>query len=255
MPTYKVEAPKKQPEVVKKAQLVRIKAESTKLVPDIVARASDLVIITEEDYAQVDADLQRLTGAEKKITLKFRGTAKLPGPITTIRAGLDQLYALERELMNPLKEARVIVTRKMADWKLEERRQIQAVEDAQLRAQALLRQQAEEAERKAAEASNARTRVALESKAAQLLEKADAVAEEVPLETKVVGSTDRFVVKVRVTDIKLLAKGVGMGLIPTEVLTLVQSALSKLLKDDEETVRAWSDYGVEVYDDAIIVRK
>jgi hypothetical protein len=97
----------------------------------------------------------------------------------------------------------------------------------------------------------------LAQQAADLNEQADAVAENTPQGVRVVGSSSRFTVKVRLkeeaTAMRKLVEAVSSGKIPLDVLEVNQRVLTQYLKDDPATVKSWDEDGIEVYEDATIV--
>ena len=212
--------------------------------PDVVG----IVITDAEGYEAADTMLARISKARKG------WGARMEKIIRPIRQGLDAIYELNRDVDKPLEGMEKTIRRAMADYKLEEHRQLQAAEEQKRRDEEQRRLEAEEARLKAERAATPQMRGRLEATAAKKELEADRIAmQETPAPVIADNSTDRTVKKIRVVDEDAFYKGLGEGYIPRVCAPIHQPALNKLLKDDPEGAAAMP--GVEVYDDVEIVRR
>lgn len=180
------------------------------------------------------------------------GSKAVPGPIPSIKAGLDMLYALNNEVDNPLETIEKTVKAKMQDYVLTERRQLQAKEEERLAEQ---RRAAEALEAAAAAEAAAKTPLQ-KAKAAARIEEAEAAYVETldsPLDSQgqATNSSVRVPKKPKVSDILAFCKGIADGDIPVECIELKQGYLNTLYRNDPETVVAFP--GVTIVDDIQIV--
>ena len=251
----------------------KLRSEAVAVIDPVVSTASRSTIADTAGYGLADAFLKKIRAARKQIEDKL-------GPIIDpIRRGLDELYALKRELDRPLDAAEADIKSKMKAWQVAETRRIADEEAAKRREEARLRELAEakareeerlrrEAEEAQRRADMARTRAArekLEAEAAELRRQAEAEAAKgrkldlraetvatTPIEaaTKGASSAVRKVKKWRVVDFDLLVAAVAKGKVPTEVLTTNDVAINAVFRDDPDAVAAWP--GIETYDDVVI---
>jgi len=251
-----------------------IRAEANQAISPIVTAARDLVIGDAREYGLADAFLAKIRAARKSDVM-----TKLRKIIDPIRAGLDELYAVERGIKEPLDEAEKQIKGKMRAWQLAEQERVRQEEEtkrkeqehqqreamrAQLEQERLQRER-EEAERKAEGArSAAAKRKAYEEaarlqdeqdRAAEIQEKARALAaaaafKPVEAPTRAASSNVRRIQKWRITDMAKLATAVGAGTVPEAVLQVNSVQLNLLFKNSHEQVAAWP--GIEVYEDVEI---
>ena len=263
-----------QPVEPSRPNLELIKAEADQTISPIVAAARGIVIADDKGYNLADAFLAKIRTARKSDVF-----ARLRRIIDPIRAGLDELYAVERGIKEPLDEAEKQVKAKMRQWQLAEQERVRKEEEAQRRKQEELDRQERirqrEQERLACEkreaeerAQQARTRAARlaaqqqadelqrqQDEAAEAQRKADALVAAVVVApiaqpVKAASSIVRKTSKVRVTDIVKLAEAIGAGLVPDTVIQVDSVHLNMLFKNNREWVSEWP--GVEVYEDVEI---
>lgn len=263
-----------QPAEPVRPNLELIKAEADKAINPIVAASRSLVITDDKSYNLADAFLAKIRGARKSDVF-----TRLRRIIDPIRAGLDELYAVERGIKEPLDEAEKQVKGKMRQWQLAEQERVRQEELAQQRKQAELDRQErmrerelarlqcekEEAEHRAQEGRTRATRLQAQQEAnelqrrqdeaAEAQRKADAIAAAnvaVPIAqpVKAASSVVRKTMKVRVVDIVKLAEAVGKGLVPETMIQVDAVQLNLMFKNNREWVSEWS--GVEIYEDVEI---
>lgn len=234
---------------VDKASIVK---ESTALAEAVAG-----VIITDQDtYTAADTVLSRVQTARKVWNQKMYGTKERPGPIPQIRSGLDQLYALNREVDQPLEKLEETIKKAMKDFKMAElvaARELQAAKDAE---QARLAALAREAEEKAAAARTKQMRDRLEQQRQEILQQQEEIA-AVEAPATVVGnrSSDRKVMKWRLSEsddaLLELLMGVIEGTVEREAVSLNTVHINKRYKENPALVRSWP--GVEEFEDVQIV--
>ena len=246
--------------VVTESQLVEVRTESMALARPVLAEAALIQVTDAESYQLAGSFLAKILQARKRVA------AKLNPIIQPIRAGLDLLYELRRELDTPLEQAEGKIKQEMKDWQVGEYRRIAQEREAKRREEArqlalaeAKRREAEELEAKASRARSAYARLKQEElaeqareAAARLEQKAEIIA-AAPVDepTKAEGSTIRKAQKWRVTDLKALVAGVATGKVPLEVLEVSSKAVNAEMKADPDFVAGWP--GVEVYDDIDVV--
>ena len=248
-----------------------IKAEADKAINPIVAASRSLTITDDKSYNLADAFLAKIRGARKSDVF-----ARLRRIIDPIRAGLDELYAVERGIKEPLDDAEKHVKGKMRAYQVAEAERVRAEEEAQRRKQEELdrqerireREQARlECEKREAEerAQQARTRSARlvaqqqadelqrqQDEAVEAQHKADAiaaatVAPSITQPVKAAASVVRKTSKVRVVDIVKLAEAIGAGLVPDTVIQVDSVQLNLMFKHNRQWVSEWP--GVEIYEE------
>jgi hypothetical protein len=210
------------------------------------------VLTTKDEYDAADAVLGAVKKARKWWKERMYGTKATPGPIPSIKSGLDMLYALNNEVDDPLEEMEKTIKAKMVDYNVRDRRKLMEQEAELLR-------QRQEAERalEAAAAKEAAAKTPLQkAKAAAEVETAEAKYVETldsPLEQ--LGQADNSSVRVpkkpTVSDVLAFCRGIADGEIPVECIELKQGYLNKLYRDDAETVTAFP--GVTIIDDIQII--
>lgn len=208
-------------------------------------------LLTPTDYDSADAILGKIQTARKWWKSKLYGTKTQPGPIPSIKSGLDMLYALNNEVDHPLAaledgikgRMKEYVRRKLLIEQQAERERLEAEQEA-----------ARQLEAAAAKEAAART-PAQKAKAAAMMEEAEEAYIETltPVSEPVVvaNSTTRVPKKPVVKDMLAFCKGISDGEIPTETIRLMPSVLNQLFRDDAEMVAGFP--GVSIEDDIQIV--
>ena len=250
----------------------KVKTEAVAVISPVLSAAAQITIVDNATYSLADMFLKKIKTARRSIE------DKLSPIIEPIRKGLDELYALKRELDAPLTSAENEIKSKMKSWQLAEARRVaeeeaaRRREDERLRAEAAakeraaerLRIEAENKQRQADAARSADARQAAERAAEQLRERQEAQAMEsrqleleaeaaraVPIAqvAKAASSSARKVKRWRITDMEKFILSVAMGDIPQDAVLVNEVAVNRYFKS-VEVVAGWP--GVEVYDDIVI---
>lgn len=230
-----------------KQNLVAYKKEGQSLIHPIQAELDNLEVVDAESYAETDALLGRIQGARRK------WSDRIEKIIRPIRDGLNELYALNREVDRPLEALEKGVKEKMRLFKVEEQRQLQAAQQERDAEAERIRRQAEEA---AAKEANARTNAMRNRLAAKREELEQAAAEveaqELPEAVRGQASSTRPVKKWKVTNLPKFLHAItdGKG-IPIEMIILNVPTINKYFKEHPEQVAEWP--GIEVFDDVQII--
>lgn len=235
----------KPPPVVAQAQ-----REMALVIPALTSEVVAITINTEDDYLQADVVLAKVRTAKKT------WVDRLEAIIRPARQSLDLLYDLNRDGVKPLEKLEGQLKTAMADYKTQERRQLEAAqrakeEEDQRIADAL--QATQEAE---AKARTAPMRAKLAA-AREALENQQQAAAEEPVSAPVQAnhSTTRAVKRIRPTDMGKILMAIIAGKVPYDVVQVNQVVLNSYLKITPEAkylpVTEWP--GVEVYDDTQIV--
>lgn len=210
------------------------------------------VLTSQDEYDAADALLKAVNVARKWWKDRMYGTKAQPGPIPSIRSGLDMLYALNSEVDKPLGDMVDLIKGKMTGYvrkQLDEKREADAaVERERLRAE----QELEEASRKLAAA---KTPQQVAKATAMVEEKEEAYVETLNKPTIEVGKADsgeaRVPKKPKVTNILQFCQGIANGDIPVECIEIKQGMLNSLYREVPEVVAEF--LGVTIEDDIQIV--
>ena len=211
----------------------------------IKAEIESLPVTTPEEYLIADAGRVRLQQKQKA------WGDRLEKIIRPIRQGLDELYAFNREVQQPFQALVDQISRKMSNFKLEERRlQIEA-ERAQQAEIDRLQREAEERRLAAEQAKTPQMKKKLEVQAANL-ELESLKTEQEPAFVPTNGLSKVVAKKViRVTNLGLAIKAAAAGKIPMEMFQVDMVAVNRAAKDPSTggypTVNSWP--GFEVVDD------
>ena len=254
-------------------EIQKTKTEAIAVINPVLSAAAQIAITDSVTYGYADAFLKKIKTAKRGIE------DKLSPIIDPIRRGLDELYALKRELDAPLIQAEADVKGKMKVWQLAEAQRVaeeeaaRRREDERLRAEAAARQREEErlrmeaenkrrqaeaagneAARRSAEIAEAELRARQEAQAAEArrleLAAEAARAKTVVQVVKGASSSARKVRKWRVADMDVFVAAVAAFEIPQNVLAVDATMVNQYFKVNEEIVADWP--GVEVYDDIVI---
>lgn len=260
-----------QPAEPVRPNLELIKAEADKAINPIVAAACGLTITDDKSYNLADAFLAKIRTARKSEVF-----AKLRRIIDPIRAGLDELYAVERGIKEPLDEAEKQVKGKMRAWQVAEAERVRKEEENQRRKQAeldrlareqqwkqeQLQREKEEAEERAQQARTRAARLVAQQQADDLQRQQDEAAraqrkaEAITAATvtppivqpvKAASSVVRKTQKCRVVNLVALAEAIGEGLVPDTILQVDSVQLNLMFKHNRQWVSEWP--GVEIYEE------
>lgn len=245
-------AKKPEPVAEPKVDLIKARAEGITILSPLQKRINTLQVKTEGDYLLADEALKDVAEAEKA------WLGKIDPPIAHIRSGLDMLYELKNSVWNPLKALKDDIKKKMVAYKVEERRLIQEAETAKERERLRLEAEAQSLrDKEEAAKTKARKNQLIEQRAA--VEQAAAEVEQIPVQAPVkgVGSSTRYPLKCRVTDLGLLMAHI---LESNEDLTsLIEANMAQLealrrLQDPPVKAGKWMP-GVEVFEDISIATR
>jgi hypothetical protein len=222
------------------------KDEGLQLVQPLQDAVKALHILSEEHYQEADRLLARVT------TAKRVWDEKMEPIIRPIRQGLDNLYALNREILKPLDQMAEDIKNEMKTFKRKELQALQEASRKKAEEEERLRREAQEKEEAAERAKTPQMRGKLQAQAERAQQQAEAVAQTaIPAPVRAEASSVRPVRKVRVADLNAFLRGIIDGYIPSEAVSVAQPVLNQAFKDDPDGMQAWP--GVEVYDDIQIV--
>lgn len=194
-------------------------------------------ITTPEELATADKLHHEVQQARKVWKLKMYGTKAAPGPIPAIRSGLDQLYALNREIDEPLGLLETTIERAMKGYhlrieqeRLDRERERQEAEDEAQR----------EVERLAAKAQAAKPGSVAQVKALELLEQAEAEVVEAQMAVEEREQSEHTATKFKkvptVSDVLAFCAAIGTGDIPADCIEVKGARLKAYYKEEPETV-------------------
>lgn len=235
---------------VSPGELAKVQSDLTSATAPVLTIAQTITVTNGESYLQADDLLSHIRNAKAKVNEKMEPI------IRPIRQGLDQLYALRRELEGPLDDAEKAVKRKMADWQVAERRRVELEQAERDRVQ---REETEKVQRRLAEERRQEAERQLQANNVQAAD--EVLSQPLPQVTvlttpvrpvvRAQGSTARTVTKWRVTDFAALVCEVAVGNVPMEVLMVNEVEMNRLVREGQgQIVGEWP--GVEVYQDVQI---
>ena len=227
--------------------ILQARASALTVTQEILDLARDLIVETEPDYHTADEILHKIKVAQKRLDQPFEDV------IRPVRQGLDGVYAIRREVENPLLDLEKTVKEKMRAFKLAEQARIQKEERE--RARLLQIEQARVAEEQRIE----QTRRLVEAAKANDFQKAQEILAEEEPEVAVIfaapiqapvraaSSSSRTIKKWRVTDLDLVLESVRLGIAPIDILMINVTEVARMFKLDPAEIDAIP--GMEVYDD------
>lgn len=229
------------------ASAVEAKKEGLEVVTSLTPEVAELTVSNDEEYEQADHFLGRIRGARKK------WEERMEKIIRPIRTGLDELYALNREVDKPLGVLESQVKAKMGDYKLIEARRIAEEEEERAAKTAKIVAEAEALARAAEAAATPQMTAKLSAKSEHLMTKARAViTTEVSAPVQGANSSSRPQKKWRIKDAKQFFAAVADGTLELECALVNMPVMNRYFKDTPaEEFAAWP--GIEVYDDIQIV--
>lgn len=229
-------------------EVMTVKAELNSSISPIEAKANQLVVVTADDYRAADELLQRIATAENSVE------EKLNPIIRPMYEALEKLYALKRELVNPLKAATNIVKSKMKLYKDAERRALEDERRRRAEEESRLLREAAEKSRLEQSAATAAMRIRLATKRLELEQQAEEIAAAPKAEPiKVGGSTTKVVKKVVVKDYTALLKGAAEGKVDLQVFEINQTFLNAAFRKMPAEVSQWP--GIEIKEETEITRR
>lgn len=218
------------PAVATKA-ILAARVSALAITQEILDLAKDLAVETEPQYHSADEILHKIKVAQKRLDQPFEDV------IRPVRQGLDGVYAIRREVENPLIDLERTVKEKMRAYKLAEAERIRKEEAERARVQ----REAEAAERR---------RVAALPKEAPAEPQAEIVVlhpTPVMAPVRAASSSARTIKRWRVYDFEQVIECVKLGLAPVEWLQINAVAVEKAFKLNPALIDEVS--GMECYDD------
>lgn len=227
---------------VAKAQVEAIKAQGQALeriehFQAVVASFGS--ITTEGQYLEADNILGQIKA------LKDWWEPLVRKPIDFIRAGLDALYELNREVTKPIEAVEASIKGAMKGYKLEEQRQKRLIQD-----EIDLKKRALELASAPTVRLPAPQRVAMHEQIGQLEQIRQQVEEVQGVQGQDSHARVKKVWEVQDKDIPAFIKAVASGQIPLNVLIINRVQMNEYWRQDEETVSSWT--GVTVKEDVVI---
>lgn len=223
------------------------------IVPTLQQEVKELAIVDAGGYAYADTLLGRIRSQRK-------GWGAIWGriqdkTIRPLRASLDGLYELNRDIDGPLEKLENAVKKTMKDFKTEEARQIAAANEEKERERIRLEQEAAEKAKQAEQARTPQLRGRLTNQAVQLQQQAATVAQqEAPTPVRGTSSTTRTTPAWRLKDPSAIfdfLQDILDGKIPAEAILLNKQYIDSVFKSQPEVIMGWS--GIELYDDIQVV--
>lgn len=243
------------PKVINVPQMtsaVPAKREGLALITPLQAEVEALTVETPEGYLAADLILGRIQTARKTWKLKMYGTAAKPGPIPSIRSGLDQLYELNREIDSPLEKLEEKTKSAMKVFKLAELRASQEEERERQRIEEEKQRAIDELERKKALLKTPAAKARVEERIIEVAEELDEVQQQTAPE-QTVGEKSRTTAKKIpvIMDLSAFIKGIAEGMVPEDCVQINMTRLRQYFKDEPEAVAMFP--GVEIQDDIQII--
>lgn len=229
-------------------QIKTTRAELTTSITPLENEANCLTISTEAEYQFADGVLTKLAEAERRVE------DKLNPPIKKIYDALEEMYALRRDILNPLKQATAAVKQRMKAYKDAERQKLLAEQRKRQEEESRLMREADEKALAEQSAVTAAMKMRLATKRIELEQRAVEVA-SAPLTAPVraSGSTTKLVKKVCVSDYLALLKGAAERKVDMQVFELNQSYLNAAYRKNPAEVSQWP--GIEIKEETEIVRR
>lgn len=204
------------------------------------------------ELAVADELFGRIQKARKTWKTKMYGTTAKPGPIPSIRSGLDQLYALNREVDGPLEKLETSVETIMKSYHLRLLKEKQEEEAAKKRREEESQRVLEELERKKALLKTPQAQAKVEAQILEVAAEIDEIQqEEVTEQPEMANSTGRPRKVPTVLSVSDVCQGIVDGVIPEDLVTVNMVRLRAYYKEDPESVALFP--GIELQDDVTIV--
>lgn len=240
-------------EVVPNAELVRARKDGTAMLVPLGSDVADIQVTDEHSYVLADGVLTRILVAKKN------WLGRVDPIIKPIYDALQLLYALRKDVLQPLETYEVAIKGKMRTYKLQESKRIREEQEAQALELERLRKEAELKEQRAAQAKTHQMRDRLETARAELEQKrAELEQKAPPAPVKAAGSSARGRKIAKVGDDRKLAEAIlkgqvklGEDTVDFEDLFYIQiSSLTAAYRLDPDAVSKWP--GIEIVDDVVI---
>ena len=223
---------------INKTAIAKARAQAITVTQEIISVAASLVVDTADQYHAADEILHKIKVAQKHLNVPFDEI------LTQVRPGMDALYAIRRAVENPLLDLEVVVKEKMRVWQIRDRKRI---EDENRERERITR---ENAAKEAAAAVVAQPMTPPYPRTMAPMPIAESVTlfpTPAPLPIQAASSSARVIKRWKVTDLELVVKAVGLGMIPVDVLTVDFIRVNQMFKDRPEDLAMWP--GFELHDD------
>lgn len=236
---------------------LKTKREGLAVVEPLKQEVEELASIdTPAELAVADELFGRVQKARKAWKLKMYGTEAKPGPIPAIRSGLDQLYALNREVDKPLEDLENRVEKQMKAYHLRVWKEKQEAEQEQQAREAEARRVLEELEARKAALKTPAAKAKLEEQILEVAAEIEEMGQEEEEETapESANSMARPKKVPAVTgSVSDICQGILDGVIPEDLVTVNMVKLRAYYKEDPTALALWKVYGIELQDDMNIV--
>lgn len=233
---------------------VKAKAELVKRMPELTETVQALEVLSPEQYQEADEILGMIQTARKDWQVRFYGgeaQGKTYDPIIPpMRASLDALYALVREIDKPLEHLETKVKGHMVAYKTEELRQQRELQAAQEKERQRLEREKQELLDQQEQARTPKQKASIAAQLESLESEAEAVEEQI-IPVSGANSSSRAPRSWRHLDMKLTLAAIKAGLIPIDVVQINNLTVNAYYKADAETVETWP--GFEGFEDVTIV--
>lgn len=238
------------------ASLQTIERRGLQLTMPLQRSVQGLTITDEESYLQADSLLGRIVTARRTWEAEIGPILRpLKKAIDAAKEAMLGAKKLDAKVDGPLGLMESQVKLVMRDYKIEEARQIREAEDAREQERRRLDEERRKAELTAAAAkpNSIKARLA-DARTAAIQEQEQALdQQEESAPVKGSTSTTRTTKSWRITDKTLFLKGILLGKIPDDMVSINTVLVGKQFRDDPTVLTAWP--GIELYDDVSIVRR
>ena len=229
---------------VNKLTIIKARAAAMTVTAEILELAKDLVVSTTDQYHTADDILHKIKVAQKRAGEPFEEA------IRPTQQGLAGLYAIRREVENPLIDLEVVVKEKMRVYKIEEHKRLQAERLEQERLQREEQRRLDKAEEEHQRLASAM--VSSAGAVAITFDNVESTVVAIPTApvsqpVRAASSSARAIKRWRVTDFGLLVHAVDLGMVPEDILLIESNFVNQQLRIDSTVIDEWP--GMETYDD------
>lgn len=226
------------------------KAKVLAVLPTLTQEVNELKVTDDKSYQYADALLGRIIASKKVWAPVWERL--MEKTVQPIRSGLENLYAMNREIEKPHDALETKVKDIMKEFKTEEARQIAEANRKRDEEAARLQREADEKLRQAQQARTPQLKGRLEASAQRITEAATAVVErEAPQRVMGKASSTRTKKIPSVPDRKPFLRGILSGAIPDDCWVIDAKRLVEYYKEEPDVVKEWP--GVVIIDDITIV--
>lgn len=229
-------------------EVVTVKKEALKVQAPLIQQANSLQVTTAEQYQTASALRTQIKAAKKSVV------DRLEIIIRPAYEALQSLYALKKEITDPMDKADDILTGRMRQFKIAEAAEIEKEASRKRQEESRLAAEAAAKEAAATKARTVQMRERLEAQAAAAAAQAKEVAAApVAAPVKAMGGSTRVVKRWRCVSLMALAKAVADGEVPDDCISVNTVRMNEYFKDSPADVGAIP--GIELWDDLQIVNR